>query len=507
MTQLSYYIKYRIVNPRYKEVAAPEFTRLFKTKWIDKSDCFDGRNEFCFLNQKGCFSNWSDLRHGALWAYNQNYFDFINQKNLLKQEASRWIDKFISEMSDNSIGLAPYPTALRCINWIKFFCQQPDCAIKSRIDSLYSQVKLLNKKLEYHLLGNHLLEDAYALYISSLFFKDNCLYQKAWKLLKKELSEQILPDGAHYEQAPMYHCILLDRLLDCINFDNGKNDFLKKAATMMLGHMENIVWMDGTIPLLNDTAYGIAPAPKELFNYARRLGLEWIPIPLKECGYRKLKSESIEVFIDVGNITASYQPGHSHADTFSYELRIFSKPFIVDTGISTYEKNDRRQYERSTAAHNTVTINNKDSSEVWGGFRMGRRCQVKISSETKSTIIAQHNGFGKSHLHQRKFEVTDQALLINDRIKGCGISHMHLSPNVKILAYNNIEIKTNLGIILLEGADNVEVSNGKVSTEYNSLKDNLYIKVFFKDNLYTTISINNYNDFSCKFINTSVNPQ
>lgn len=45
-----------------------------------------------------------------------------------------------------------------------------------------------------------------------------------------------------------------------------------------------------------------------------------------------------EAIVDVGDIRASYQPGHSHADTFNYELRIGGKPFVMDTGISTYER-------------------------------------------------------------------------------------------------------------------------------------------------------------------------
>ena len=81
---------------------------------------------------------------------------------------------------------------------------------------------------------------------------------------------------------------------------------------------------------------------------------------MKECGYRKLCSTHLEAVVDVGNITATYQPGHSHADTFNYELRIDCRPFVVDTGISTYNKTARRQYERSTSAHNTVTVGNKD---------------------------------------------------------------------------------------------------------------------------------------------------
>lgn len=37
-------------------------------------------------------------------------------------------------------------------------------------------------------------------------------------------------------------------------------------------------------------------------------------------------------------IGPDYIPGHAHADTFNYELRIDGVPFIVDTGISTYNK-------------------------------------------------------------------------------------------------------------------------------------------------------------------------
>ena len=52
---------------------------------------------------------------------------------------------------------------------------------------------------------------------AALYFKDNFFYEQATQLLYSELEEQILPDGAHYELTPMYHEILLDRLLDCIN--------------------------------------------------------------------------------------------------------------------------------------------------------------------------------------------------------------------------------------------------------------------------------------------------
>ena len=55
----------------------------------------------------------------------------------------------------------------------------------------------------------------------------------------------------------------------------------------MVGWLDAITYKDGTIPLLNDAAYNIAPTPQKLFVYARLLGISWTVRTLKESGYRK----------------------------------------------------------------------------------------------------------------------------------------------------------------------------------------------------------------------------
>ena len=60
----------------------------------------------------------------------------------------------------------------------------------------------------------------------------------------------------------------------------------------------------------------------------------------------------------IGKIKADYQPGHSHAGTFSFELS-FNERFIVNNGISTYENNFVRSCERSTLSHSSVSIDNQ----------------------------------------------------------------------------------------------------------------------------------------------------
>ena len=375
---------HRLWRPRLRAETSPAMPHIaaMLTSPIAKPRCYDGEGRFTFLNIASTFRDWNMDDYGPLWTYNLNYMDWLEQEGISEEECLRWIDQFVEEQPTNHAGLAPYPVALRIINWAKFFSKHPDNLNRRRRDSMYAQTMLLSRSLEYHLLGNHLLEDAYALFIASLFFGDDRLLRKAEALLIGQLKEQILPDGAHYEQSPMYHCIMLDRLLDCINFAKGTAhsssvisrlssgadhlsaiiSHLSFSAAQMLGHLASIIWKDGSIPLFNDSALGIAPTPEELFDYATRLGLSWTVIPLHECGYRRLAMGGMEAIVDVGNIMASYQPGHSHADTFSYELRMGGQPLIVDTGISTYNKNERRQYERGTAAHNTVTLNSKSSN-------------------------------------------------------------------------------------------------------------------------------------------------
>lgn len=470
-TQVYHQIKYRLVKAQYVPLSAPVFdVPKLKTDPIPKFKCIEG-NRFTFLNLEHEFAGWNFTENGMLWAYNQNYFDWINQESITKEEGCKWIDRFIDELPDNKVGLDPYPIALRSINWVKFFCRYPDVATKPRLDSLYSQIKLLEKKLEYHLLGNHLLEDAYALYIGASFCNDQPLLQKAKKMLLSQLEEQVLKDGAHYEQSPMYHCILLDRLLDCINIKNDNK--LVDYAQRMLGHLESVKWGVGSLPLLNDSANGIAPTTSQLFYYAKEVGMKWKKIPMKECGYRKMMSGNKEAIVDVGNITATYQPGHTHADTFNYELRIDGKPFVVDTGISTYNKTERRQIERSTVAHNTVSVDGKNSSEVWGGFRVGKRCYTDITESTDNQIEACHNGFKRKCC--RKFTMNDNAFVVEDRYDGDAVSYIHLAEGADEKR------------VSVEGAQKIDIKPWKYSTTYNQFHNGKVLELHFKGQLRYTI--------------------
>src|SRR5690606_41051676 len=80
---------------------------------------------------------------------------------------------------------------------------------------------------------------------------------------------------------------------------------------------------------------------------------------------------------------------------------------LFRSGISTYQISPRRDYERSTKAHNTVTIDDQDTAEVWSGFRVGRRPTVNLLKADERQIQAQLTYAGL--IHKRTFTLTERS--------------------------------------------------------------------------------------------------
>ncbi len=256
-----------------------------------------------------------------------------------------------------------------------------------------------------------------------IVFQGKKFEKTAKKILTKELREQVLEDGAHYEPNPMYHQLMLYRVLDACNLLQNNahaipelHSLLEKTARKMLGWLQAISWKDGSIPFVNDTAPGIAPGTQDLVEYAARLGFNPWNKALKDSGYRKYKTGDFEVLFDACPVLPAYQPGHTHADTLQVLLRYRGRDILVDTGASTYEKNQRRQLERATVSHNTVTVDDENSSQVWGGFRVGKRAEVQILEESEDRIRAQHNGYSVPHC--RTLFVNQNKITLRDEIRG-----------------------------------------------------------------------------------------
>jgi len=462
--QIQERVRKRFFTPKIDLARAPSINAV-TGGWLQpamRSQRMTGLDSFRFLNVERKVesqSDWNHLNWEKLWLYNLHYFDDLVAVQAKQRTdwhhvyIQRWIDE---NPAGQGNGWEPYPSSLRIINWIKWSLAG-NTLKEDWKHSLAVQARFLCQNLETHLLGNHLFANAKALCFAGLFFdgeQADCWYQTGIQLIEKEVSEQLCDDGGNFELSTMYHIVFLEDLLDLINihrvFDRTLPDGIQNRVVPMLGWLQAMCHPDGEISFFNDAALGITPTVAEIMDYAKRLGFVTKPIQggfvdLPSSGYSRVSKDDAVVLIDRAAVGPDYLPGHAHADTLSFELSLFGKRVIVNSGTSVYGTGQQRKIERGTAKHSTVVLDDENSSEVWGGFRVARRAYVnKRSHQVNGQSIRLHgchDGYkrlkGKPQ-HCREWLFEDQSLRITDHITGKSahqaVAVFPLYPNV-ILQY------------------------------------------------------------------------
>ncbi|MDM1412152.1 alginate lyase family protein [Myroides odoratimimus] len=460
-------------------------------------------NTFNFLNIIHSFDDaidWNFMEYGKLWNYNLEYFNYLDQEDLTIDRKVELINDFYDFSIKNKRVLEPYPVSLRSINIIKFATKE-GLNKEFFIGYTYQELQFLHANYEYHILGNHLLENCFAMILGGAFFDEQTWLNKAKRTLYKELEEQVLEDGAHFELSPMYHQIILYRVLELIDWYAAYSDrdevflaFLREKASKMLSWLEQISFRIGDIPLFNDAANGITYDTSRLLHYANVLSISSKKIPLGKSGYRSYQGINYEIKVDYAQVGASYQPGHSHADALGFILYYKNKPLFVEAGTSTYQIGKQRNYERSTIAHNTVVVNGLNQSEVWGGFRLGKRAKTYIEHDEKNRIKGYHDGYKHTVGNvYREFILEDNQVVIIDAIeksKGECKVYFHLSEYISVLEKNDSTLILSNGVsIYFENAINFNVIKSTYAEEYNIYKEGITIIVDFVSSLKTTITL------------------
>ena len=402
--------------------------------------------KFTLLNRSKEFRddvNWNFNGFGVLWNVMLNSFEYLNSENIIMEDGIRVLHSFIKKAKRNKSLYDSHCISQRIINAVKF-CSRFKIHDRRINEFIFNQCLYLKKNPEFHLRNNHLLDNGFALLFASLYFNEYAFFDFSERLLFNNIPKQILHDGAHFELCPMYHLLVLHRMLDSIYLLNKSNfpserlrSRLKLYSAKMLGWVQQMQMTNGCMPSFNDSAEGYGPGIRAVMRLASELKTDAIVTPFKESGFRKFKNRNFELVIDVNGISPSEAPGHSHADTFHFILNIFGDPFIIDTGVSTYSKCKERSYERSTKAHNTVTIGDLNQSEIYGSFRVGRRADVIHLQEKNNEIEGTHNGYSNQGIYH-----TRRIILKQDHIEIIDIVKSKKPVNCKV--YLHIDKKSGL---------------------------------------------------------------
>jgi uncharacterized heparinase superfamily protein len=469
VSQLFWFVIHRLTPRRCPaEVIAGEVRKSIRAHEYPRV-CQPDSPEFSFLNiskpaiEEGI--EWLPRDVSRLWRYNLHYFDYLRWDVFSPELKSRLISEWIR---DNPTGTEdawePCAVSVRVLNWVKYFDSLDEAVSHEWLGSLLNQANWLTANLEYDILANHYLKNGMALLYAGSYFTGpvaDKLLRRGLAIVDAEVTEQILSDGGHYERSLMYHSIVLEDLLDVVNISLANPgllpvDFVRRVTEKSLAatrFLEDMLGADGNIPLFNDGALGITPLPEELIAYCQRVAeYERAPKPpgavkivKPTTGYYGYRAGGDSLIIDCGDIAPDYQPGHAHCDLLSYELCVDGNPLVVDTGTCTYEDNDKRQYLRSTAAHNTVEVEGQDQTEFWGRFRVGRRARPTLAcigrfDETGMTFTGGHTGYRflpQKVLHERQVDVEFSGVWsVHDALSGNGSckarSFIHFAPGIKL---------------------------------------------------------------------------
>ncbi len=415
---------------------------------------------FRFLNAEADLTEigWDHPDQPKLWRYNQHYFDDLHGEGAgarvdwHRALIEAWI---AGNPPGTGTGWEPYPTSLRIVNWVKWGLNG-NAHSAVAIHSLAVQARWLMRRLEYHLLGNHLFANAKALVFAGLFFEgaeSRTWLERGLNILAREISEQFLLDGGQFELSPMYHALAVEDMLDLINIAEAYGR--ESIAALWRGRVPSMLrWLqamshpDGGISFFNDCAFGIAPDNAELRDYAYRLHVpasEALPqlTHLENSGYVRMQAGAFTLLADLARIGPDYLPGHAHADTLSFELSYAGQRVFVNSGTSEYGTGPERLRQRGTAAHNTVAVDMRNSSEVWSGFRVGRRARPQsVSVESDGGALyaqASHDGYrhlAGQPLVSRRFEVQASSFVVADAVSidMPAKARFHLHPSVSVNA-------------------------------------------------------------------------
>ena len=392
--------------------------------------------------------------------------------------------------------------AFRSISWLwtlYFFKHSPALTPETFLricKFLYLNAKHLETYLSTYFSPNtHLTGEALGLfYLGTLLpqVDESSRWRKAGlEILVEQLPRHVQPDGVYFEQSSYYHRYTTDfylhlRLLLAANQEPVPTE-LDEKLRLLLDHLMYITRPDGTTPLFGDddggqllplshraandfratlstgaalyergdykfvaaetaedTLWLLGPAGLARLDGVKATEPEKQSVAFRDGGYYVMRdgwsAKSNYLLFDCGP-HGTDNCGHAHADALSFELAVNGRTLLVDPGTYTYTGSKQmRDWFRSSAAHNTLTIDDESSSISAGPFSWKTvarpECSSWITDNRFDYIVAAHDGFNRlaepaTHIRSILF-LKNRYWIVRDEVESPGAHELkawfHLDP-------------------------------------------------------------------------------
>ncbi|MEH7009921.1 alginate lyase family protein [Neobacillus niacini] len=431
---------------------------------------------------------------------------------------------------------------LRCGNWIKSFQYFQGSRFVS--PELFARMLLsLYEHGEYIMAGfnkwkttsNWGVIENTGLFQVSIFapeFKESSEWKKvSLNRLKETARLQVMKDGIHWEQSPLYHNEVLLCYLDVIHLVQNNHLQIDKAIIEtarkmayadlylakpnhrqpMKGDSDNfdlrdiltiaaILFQDGIlkfggynhIDYRNLWDFGLKG--KSLYEQLRDATPPFNSYPFDYSGNFIMRSgwkeDDLYLYFHCGPLGG----GHGHADMLHFDIHAYGKDLLTDLGRYNYSDSyELRKNLKQCSAHNTTHVDGIDFTEYVDTWSYGRVADPTatrwISEEHFDYVEASHNGYwhleDPVHVKRRILFVKPCYWIVVDEFF-CQKEHnfsqfFHFSPgkvqlDSKSKACSTIyENEANLHILPINSNVQAEIKEGSISYEYNLAEPNMSV--------------------------------
>jgi len=362
-------------------------------------------------------------------------------------------------------------------------------ALKTQI---YQHAAFIRSHLSlYSSANNHLIGELTGLHVLCSLFdfgKESEDWKMfAWRSLQDEADKQVYKDGVNKEQAIYYHCWVLEYLLinSLVATCDGRKvtDGYLELLTKMGQFVRDIAPMESEPPQIGDADDGVAiqfssgksSFSRDLIETVNVLsgklrpdaaGLKAFcynsfchpgtpsgilpveatvyPASYPDGGYAILGSPAFHVVFDCGALGYTSIAAHGHADMLSACLAIDGRWWLVDPGTFSYHSDHGwRDYFRGSRAHNVLSINGRDQSEIGGPFMWVKHARAHFSGVNSAAGVHMtsgwHDGYSGQGVPQVRRSLTVNAvtreMIVSDEVD-CDRQvdvrlHYHFSPEVR----------------------------------------------------------------------------
>ena len=393
--------------------------------------------------------DWRAALHGFAWLRDLRAVGGDAARRRARSLVADWIETHPGPTGD---AWAPATTGRRLANWLGqygFFAATGKPSFRDALaESLVRQARHLNRALPAGLAGAELVAALKGLILAGLCLKEGARWLRTGQALLAEiLPRQVLVDGGHISRNPGAHHAVFRDLIDIRSAMAAAGQETPRGVSLTIESMSAILRLfqhgDGRLALFNG---GWEDDAETLEMALHRAGVRTrAHSAAPQSGYQRLQAGRTLVIVDAGAPPPPGYDAQAHAGPLAFELSDGRRRLVVNCGAHPGQ-GAWWPVQRTTAAHSTLTLAERNAAELLPQGGLGRRPEHVLCrrEEAEGAVLLEmsHDGYHRSlnarHARRLYLNAAGDDLRGEDRIEGPGgldfALRFHLHPEVEVRA-------------------------------------------------------------------------